>query len=191
VYHLVDELGFKSSLDDSRSKAERNKPTVKKPIKQKADMTKSRYDKKLEILNKRPICKKANIQKANMTKNRASRNKKPIWQKADLVTFVKSRYAISRCCKNPICDKPICKKADIQKADMPKSRYAKKPICQKADMPKSRYAKKPIDKKPIWQTADLVNLSRRGYVGALIYRQGLHKSTYSFKSREHGVLRRL
>jgi hypothetical protein len=44
-----------------------------------------------------------------------------------------------------------------QKADMPKCRYAKKPICQKADI----------------QKADLVNLSRKGYVGALIYGQGL------------------
>jgi hypothetical protein len=47
-------------------------------------MTKSRYDKKQEIMNKKPICKKpickkADIQKADMTKSRAI-----IKQKADM-----------------------------------------------------------------------------------------------------------
>jgi hypothetical protein len=82
------------NLSDSRWKAERNKPTVKKPIKQIADMTKSRYDKKQAIMNKKPICKKpickkADTQKADMTKGRATSNKKPIWKKADLVNLSK------------------------------------------------------------------------------------------------------
>jgi hypothetical protein len=59
-------------------KANGQKADINKPIKQKADMTKSRYDQKQAIVNKKPICKKPIFKKADMTKSRATSNKKPI-----------------------------------------------------------------------------------------------------------------
>jgi hypothetical protein len=56
-------------------KADGQKADINKPIKQKADMTKSRYDKKQAIVNKKPICKKADMQKSRYTKSRY--DKKP------------------------------------------------------------------------------------------------------------------
>jgi uncharacterized protein YjbI with pentapeptide repeats len=56
---------------------------MNKPIKQKADMTKSRYDKKPSSYEQNADMQKADfqkayIQKAYMTKSRAIINKKPI-----------------------------------------------------------------------------------------------------------------
>jgi hypothetical protein len=56
-------------------KADGQKADINKPIKQKADMTKSRYDKKQAIMNKKPICKKPICKKADIPKSRY--DKKP------------------------------------------------------------------------------------------------------------------